>query len=297
MHRLTRRAACAALALAGAAPAFAAQNDLLPTDLIALPDRQLNLALYAAQQSMTGPWRDGQQQLAGEAAIRLTALRVVRHFSVGEQGRYTVAPVAILTAADASANATLAAVAGREASGVGDLRVGTSFWFHVDRENREYATATLLMTLPTGDYRSSQLLNIGENRIKTVLSLGWMKPLSQRWVLDLSPEVAVFGDNERYLGQRRLSQDVAYAMTATLRHRTTAAWHWYGSAQVNRGGATRVDGQAGTGAPDNTRLALGTLLFTGDGEQWQLRYARDVEASNGFRTDGELVLRWSQVFR
>jgi hypothetical protein len=77
--------------------------------------------------------------------------------------------------------------------------------------------ATVIVSLPTGSYTPSQAVNIGENRMKTVVSLGWMQPLSSRWVLDLVPEVAFFGDNKEYLGNSRLSQDTAYAMSGTLR--------------------------------------------------------------------------------
>jgi hypothetical protein len=161
--------------------------------------------------------------------------------------------------------------------------------------------ATLIVSLPTGSYTPTQAVNIGENRMKTVLSLGWMQPLGSRWVLDLVPEVAFFGDNKAYvglnrLGTSRLSQDIAYAMSGTLRYKATQAIHWYGTAQINRGGATQLNGAELTGAPDNTRLALGALVFSSDKSQIQLRYAKDVQIENGFRNAGEILLRWSTVF-
>jgi len=123
-----------------------------------------------------------------------------------------------------------------------------------------------------------------------------MQPLGSSWVLDLVPEVAYFGDNKAYLGNSRLSQDMAYAMSGTLRYKPTQAIHWYGTAQVNRGGATQRNGIALTGAPDNTRLALGALIFSSDKSQIQLRYAKDVQIENGLRNTAEIMLRWSTVF-
>jgi hypothetical protein len=85
-------------------------------------------------------------------------------------------------------------------------------------------------------------------------------------------------------------------MSGTLRYKATQAVHWYGTAQVNRGGATQRNGATLTGAPDNTRLALGALMFSSDKSQIQLRYARDVHIDNGSRNTGEIMLRWSTIF-
>lgn len=276
--------------------ARAAQNDFFPTDMVALPDGSNNVALYAAHQSLSGLWTNGTRTTSGELSMDLLAVRAARHYTVGEHGQYTVAPLLVLSASDLGRNAVLAA-AGPPTSGFADLRIGGAFWFHVDRENRDYALATLSVSLPTGDYSSASTLNIGENRVKTVLALGWMKTLDKRWVLELSPEVAFFGDNTKFAGAHRLSQDTAYAVTGTLRHKFTQGWHVYASAQVNRGGATQRDDVAFRGAPDNTRVAVGTLLGVGESSQLQLRYAKDVEFSSGFRNDGEVALRWSTSFR
>lgn len=279
------------------AHAGAAQNDFqFPTDYVALPDGAVNVAAYAVSQTLSGPWRDGRQLPGGEVTTELFAVRATRHFSVGDGGKYTIAPVMVMSAADMHTSVPSLAATGRQASGLGDLRLGSAFWFHVDRANREYGMATLLFTLPTGDYTPGQALNVSENRWKAVLSLGWMQQLGRGWVLELAPEVAFFGDNDRYLSNRRLRQDAAYALTGTLRYRFTPEVHGYVTGQVNRGGATQLTGRPALDGPENTRVAAGFLWFAGGGHQLQLRYARDAVIQNGFRNDGELVLRWSRVF-
>lgn len=296
MPRRTLRYSSALLLATVAGPVLAAQNDQQPTDFVSLPNGTSNAAIYAAWQSFDGPWKNGAQLRQGEGSSNLVALRLNKHFSVGEDGKYTIAPLMVLSASETHANASLVPIGGSKTSGLGDLRLGTAFWFHSDHVNREYVMATVIVSLPTGSYTPSQAINIGENRMKTVVSLGWMQPLSSRWVLDLVPEVAFFGDNKEYLGNSRLSQDTAYAMSGTLRYKATQAVHWYGTAQINRGGATQRNGIALTGAPDNTRLALGALMFSSDKSQIQLRYARDVHIDNGLRNTGEIMLRWSTIF-
>ncbi len=286
-----------ALLLAIAAgPVLAAQNDQQPTDFISLPNGTANAVIYAARQSVDEFWKNGARLRQGESSTNLVVLRLNKHFSVGDEGKYTIAPLMALSAAETVASATLVPLPGRESSGFGDLRLGTAFWFHSDHVNREYVMATLIVSLPTGSYTPTQAVNIGENRTKTVLSLGWMQPLGSAWVLDLVPEIAFFGDNKEYLGNSRLSQDTAYAMSGTLRYKATQAIHWSGTAQINRGGATQLNGAALTSAPDNTRLALGALMFNSDKSQVQLRYAKDIQIENGLRNTGEIMLRWSTTF-
>lgn len=301
MGRRTRRRLGALLVTTATGSVLAAQNDQQPTDFISLPNGTTNLAIYSARQLVDGPWKNGAQIRQGEGSTNLVALRVNRHFSLGTEGQYTIAPLMTLTAAQTHANASLVPLRGGEDAGMGDLRLGTAFWFHSDHVKREYVMGTLIVSLPTGSYTPTQAVNIGENRTKTILSLGWMQPLGSRWVLDLVPEIAFFGDNTAHiglnrLGHSRLSQDTAYAISGTLRYKTTQSIHWYGTAQMNRGGATQLNGAALTGAPDNTRLALGALVFSSDKSQIQLRYANDIEINNGVRNTGEVTLRWSTTF-
>jgi hypothetical protein len=295
MPTRTHRHLSALLLVTAAAPALAAQNDQQPTDFISLPNGTTNVTVYAAQQSYDGRWKNGIQTPSVEGSANLILLRANRHFSIGEEGKYTIAPLILLTASETTATAS-APMLGGSASGLGDLRLGTAFWFHSDHVNREYVMATMIVSLPTGAYTPTRAINIGENRMKTVLSMGWMQALGSSWVLDLVPEVAFFGDNKEYLGNSRLCQDTAYAMSGTLRYKATQSIHWYGTAQLNRGGATQRNGIALTGAPDNTRLALGALVFSSDKSQIQLRYAKDVRIENGLRNTGEIMLRWSTVF-
>lgn len=290
-------AALALIASATALPATAAVNDVLPTDYVALQEGTTNLSLYAFNQRLSGPWRDGNLSLRGELDVNLVALRLSRTFSVGEQGKYALAPVIVLPWADGEARGLPALPFGRQASGQGDLRVGLSFWHHIDRVNREYSTLTVFAMLPTGDYNPSQLLNAGENRTKLVLSAGWLRQLGARWVLDIGPELAFYGDNRAYLGNRVLSQDPSFALTGWLRYRITPALQWMNGAQLNRGGASYANGTLATGAPNNTRLSTGLLLHTSSQQQWILRYSRDVSADNGFRLENELMLRYSVSFR
>lgn len=273
-----------------------AVNDIFPTDFVALPDGMSNVTIYGASQHGEGPYRNGTAQMPGEVNLNLFAMRFARQFSVGPEGKYAAGPVAVLSYGDIAFDRKLASTFGPGSAGMGDLRLGGAFWFHIDRTNREYGAIALSVALPTGTYNGSRVFNAGENRFKYVLSAGWIQQLGKRWVMDLSPEIAFYGDNDEYLGNRRLSQSVSYALTGYLRYRLDPKLQLVGGAQINRGGATTLDGVPLSGAPDNTRLSAGVLLVTGQHANLQLRYSRDVHIDNGFRSTGDITLRYTISF-
>lgn len=279
------------------AAASAAVNDIYPTDFIALPNGSLNITVYAGHQKSSGPYTNGSRPIPGEVNINQLVMRASRIFAVGQNDQYAWAPVLVLSQADVNGNAALnIPTFGGGASGMGDLRLGNAFWFHIDRPNRTYGLIGLFVSLPTGDYDRSRILNVGENRMRYVLAAGWMQPIGGKWLMEVSPEIAVYGDNDQYLGNQVRSQENSYALTTYLRYRQSDAWQSYGGAQINRGGASQVTGANSTGGPDNTRLYLGTLFFTSPKNQWQLRYSKDVKVDNGFRSDGEVSLRYLMSF-
>ena len=295
MRHLDRYGIAAATCLTSAA-ASEAVKDIYPTDFIALPNGSVNVTIYSTHQKVRGPYTDGVRTVAGEASINQFALRASRVFAVGSNQQYAWAPVAVLTYADVNTNTALDTRRASDISGIGDLRLGNAFWFHIDRQNRTYGLVSLFVSLPTADYNTSRTLNVAENRMRYVLSAGWMQPIGGKWLIDISPEVAVYGEDDRYLGTRIRTQDTSYALTTYLRYRQSDVWQFYGGAQINRGGATQVGGTEITGAPNNTRMYVGSMLFTSPKQQWQLRYSRDVQIDNGLRSEGEISLRYLVSF-
>lgn len=294
--RLSLRGAIAITAVLSSRLAMAAVSDVFPTDLVALPSGAVNMTVYTQHLRADGSYANGRKLFDGELTGSQVGLRLTRVLPVGEAGERAFAPLMVLSYADAGTNPALGARIGNEAAGMGDLRLGGAYWFHIDRPNRTYGMLASMVILPTGDYQSSQVLNVGENRWRYLLIGGWMQPISRQWLIEIAPEIAVYGDNDRYVGNRVLRQETSYALTTYLRYRHTDTWHLYGGVQVNRGGASTSTTAAPSGAPNNTRAALGTLLITSKNEQWQLRYARDVQIDNGLRNDGEISLRYLRSF-
>ena len=59
-----------------------------------------------------------------------------------------------------------------------------------------FAGFTITHYINDGKYNESQILNSGENRDKTTLAIGYITKLSDDFLIELSPEIGFYGDNE-----------------------------------------------------------------------------------------------------
>lgn len=275
--------------------ANAAVNDVLPADFFPLATGTTTFAVYAYDRQFSGPYNGGSKLLDGALSSQVVALRAGHFIDVGGT------PVSLVAVLPWSQNrvspAPLARALGDEARGLGDLRFGSTAWLIANRDRGEYLGVTGLVFLPTGDYDTRQVLNVGENRYKFTLNGGWIKSLGNGFIFELLPEIAWFGDNTDYLGSRTLAQKTAYAVSSYMRYRASTNWQFHLGGQVNRGGETRINNVEQNNAPDNSRLMLGTTYLTDSkSHQWILRISRDVEAKNGFKTDSEVMIRYLRMF-
>ncbi len=292
--------------------AQAAQLDIMPDDYVVKPDT-LQISLTYLNRNQTGNYVDGQKIKSplGNVAIDtdVASLRISRFI---ELGNFTFAPVAVFSYRDIETTTPAwQKIIGRETQGVkGDLAFGGTLFFINKPEQHEYAGVTAFLTLPTGDYDAKKNINLSENRYKFVLSGNWTKPLGERWINEIQPEVAWYGDNDefrdytkfKYLlnpnlkGQESFSQNISYAITDTIRYKITPQLQAFLGAQFNRGGKSYVNDVAFGKAPENTRMMLGSTYTTESGNQWLVRYSRDVEIENGLRNSRELTVRYMQYF-
>jgi hypothetical protein len=277
------------LLVAGAAQA--AVNDALPADYFPMAPGASTLAVYMVDRHSAGPYKQGQKLREGKLNTQSSVLRVTHVVRMAGQ------PISLIGVLPWSHSAVGPAPLVQEASGWGDARFGATGWLLNNKDSGEFVGITGMLFLPTGNYTPNQVLNVGENRHKVTLNVGWIHPLSPSFVLEVLPEVAWFGDNTNYLGGRTLSQKSAYALTSYLRYRATPNWQFHLGAQINRGGETRMNGVGQNNAPDNSRLMLGATYLTDDKKsQWIVRFAQDTNIKNGFATESEFLLRYLKPF-
>jgi hypothetical protein len=191
-----------------------------------------------------------------------------------------------------------------ERSGMGDLRLrfATLLVGGEALAPREFAArrrgpgvgVSMVVVAPTGQYVPSRLVNIGSNRwaAKPEVGLAWPRG---PWQFDLHGGVWVFGDNDRFQGGNRRSQDPVWNLHAgvsyTLRPGTWAALGgtWYA------GGKTAVNGVEDDNRQDNFRLGATVSTAVGHGHSLKFSYSDGavVRIGGDFRTFG---VAWQYTF-
>ena len=145
--------------------------------------------------------------------------------------------------------------------------------------------ASLLVTMPTGQYDPSALINIGTNRWAFRPQIGVSKPLGA-WFLECFGSVWLFADNNDYLGGSRLSQ----APIASLQLHASYTFKprlWLAvDATAYRGGQTTVDGVDRANLQANSRIGMTLSLPVGRSQSVKLAYSDGATTRIGasFRT-------------
>lgn len=276
------------------AAGFAAVNDVLPGDYYPLQPGQSTLTAYAYDRALRGPYAGGRKTFDGRIDSTVLALRAAQAFQIGDT---TLAGVAVLPwSGSQTAPAPLAMALGAKAEGLSDLRLGLTAWLVNDKTTAHYLGLSGMLIAPTGKYDAQQVLNSGENRWRFVLSAGWQKDITPGFLVELSPEIAFYGDNDSYAGNHRLEQRTSQALTGYLRWRVSPAWHVHVGGQLNGGGETHINGVDQRNPANNERVMAGMSWFLPEQQQVILRVAQDTAIDNGFGTSREILLRYQKAF-
>ncbi len=136
------------------------------------------------------------------------------------------------------------------------------------------------LTAPTGDYDDNRILNVGANRWAGRLELGYIQPLSRKWLFELQAGATFFQDNDDFVGFTR-EQDPIYGVEFHLVHRFAPGF--WASLDLNgyRGGRSTVDG----GRLDDLQrdsMVGATLAFP-----FMRRYALKLSYSTGSTVDSD----------
>lgn len=291
-YRLLASAICFSIAI----PCSAAVNDVFPADYTALPEGTNTATLYYFDRTQTGPYSNGQNALNWKIHSSIAALRLTRSMKVAGM---TFSPLLVVPYSDSSISGEgIPATVRSPTAGMADSRVGAALWLYNDAALRRYLAVNVTLVMPTGSYDTNPnvALNPGENRYRHALSLGWIHSVSDNITLDVTPEIAWYGDNDNYQGSKRLEQAPTYALTGYLRYQLTADWRAFAGYQANQGGETRVNGIAQNNAINSSRLYLGGTYSFNPSIFVDCRYTQGLNYVNGFVIQDELALRIIQLF-
>lgn len=124
-----------------------------------------------------------------------------------------------------------------------------------------FLTGAVWLTTPTGDYDKDRAINIGANRWVVKPEIAFGHPIGPTWV-ELNTWVSLYGDNDDYLGDRKLQQHPLYAIEGHYSYTINRALWVSLDATWSKGGETKIDGTNQNNEQENTLLgaSLGFML-------------------------------------
>jgi len=159
--------------------------------------------------------------------------------------------------------------------------------------------ASLQLSVPTGAYDPSKLINVGTNRWSAKPEIGLSKVLGQRWSLDLSFAGTFFETNDDYYGGRTRAQDPIYSFQAhAVRLFPKGLWLAVDGTRY-RGGRTVTDGLADQNLQSNGRMGLTIGVPINRHQSLKLYYSTGVVTRTGTDFDtvgGAWQYRWGGGF-
>lgn len=276
--------------LAGAARAI----DIDAGDYTALPEGTTVGLLYMQHAERNSLYAN-KTQLPGNNGLD-SDIGIVRLLHFTTVGGYRVGPQLLLPFGQLKATGDLAPVLGQR-SGMGDLILAATVWTIHEPENKRYLGFTPYLFAPTGSYNTSRALNLGENRWKYVLQVGYIQGLGDKLTLDLAADVTAYGRNDRATpAGQTLTQSASYQVQGFMRYALQPGWDLRLGLSRTRNGETRLDGSRQDAAATIDKLQLGAAVFVTPKTQLLATLGRDVSVSNGFKEATRLNLRLLQVF-
>jgi hypothetical protein len=144
--------------------------------------------------------------------------------------------------------------------------------------------ASLKLVAPTGQYDKNRLINEGANRWALRGELGYMLPLSSKWLLELEAGALFFGDDDDFLPGKKEQEPVYSAQVHLIRRFKPGFW---ASLNFNYfvGGRQTIEGIQLHDSQRNSKLgatmvfpvARGHSIKIGYATGWQTRFGSDFD--------------------
>ncbi len=295
--RLISRVYVGAMALAlSSTPAWAV--DVNVGDYTALPAGTSVAAWYQQYSHSDRYDTDGAADSRRQTSLKsnISILRLI-HFT--EISGITVDPQILLPFGHVY-DARIGGHALGSASGLADPILGATFWLINQPEagvSGRYFGITPLLYLPWGNYDRHDALNLGENRYKGDLQLGWVEPLWGKLSMELYGDVVAYGHNPNAgTGNQTLKQDTTYQVQSNLRYDFNPTQRMALGYSASVGGKQYLDGDYTGQKTEVQQVRMEFQQMVGRTVQLSAQLTHDVRVVGGFQEDAGINLRALLVF-
>lgn len=189
----------------------------------------------------------------------------------------------------------LPSILGKESEGLSDIILSATYWLTNDRKNKNFLALTTTLAIPSGKYDQTQLLNTGENRYKSTFHIGYISKLSNDFIIELSPEIAFYGDANTKNG--KMTQKPSYALSSNLRYKPNTKYELFGGFQHNYQSETTVNNIDKNDNCFYQKYSFGGAYYTDKFHQIMVKFATERDKEFGFRADNEVLLRYRWWFK
>ncbi|ROL69772.1 hypothetical protein BK634_18760 [Pseudomonas chlororaphis] len=186
------------------------------------------------------------------------------------------------------------------ASGMADPILGATFWLvnqPAAGASGRYLGITPLIYLPWGRYDRNDGLNLGENRFKGDLQLGWVEPLWGKFSMELYADAVFYGrNNDAGAASQTLKQDTTYQLQGNLRYDFNPAQRLALGYSTSTGGKQYVDGDYNGQKTEVQQVRAEFQQMVGSRVQLSAQLTQDIKVVGGFQEDLGLNLRALLLF-
>lgn len=185
--------------------------------------------------------------------------------------------------------------ANTNSNGIGDTTLVFALWPYVDRAKEEYLGLATYLTLPTGDYDKNRAVNIGSNVYQTAFQAGYQRKLvdNVNWMSAI--DVVLAGDNNQFLGNRKLEKDPLYNFQTGLQYVFNPTYSASVGYFYTLGGESTLDG-----ADRGDINKIHRYQLTGQGiynfGRLMLQYGSEFTNENSYIEDHRLIARYAFKF-
>ena len=288
----------AMFALAGLdilAAGHAGAQEIEPNDFIALP-AGTNLALgyyiygddtqYSFANGPTYKAESGQQ-------INVAVARYVYYTEIGG----LPAGFELYQAFGAASGGQIGGEKLNNTFGAQNVSLGAFIWPYADQKDGQYLVAVAWLYPPTGTYDSHSLVNLGDNRWRGDMQIGWEQSIGSHFSYDLGGDTMFYGDNNNgFPSGQRLTQ------TPTYRVQSFVNWRWTPTLQTSFGyegffgGVQSLNAVRNGNKTEEQRLRATASYFITPALQVLLEFNHDVAAVGGFKQDFGATIRVLYAF-
>lgn len=240
-----------------------------------------------------------------DSRIHLGLLAYVGYFSLG--GRTANLAIEIPYSHGTTKGELLGEAARADFSGFGDATVSLAVNFlgapamtppdfqKLREKPRPILGGSVKLVLPTGDYDPDKLINIGTNRWAVKGELGYINPLSRKWLFELELGFWYIWDNDDFLGVNRQQDPIGTTELHLVRRFSPGFWASF-DVTYYTGGRTTVDGNLRADLQRNWRVGA-TIVKPFKGKNAvKLGYSTGVVTESGGDYD-MLLVSYSRIFK